>query len=90
MGISLPKAQPMSVCGGSQGARTHAPDIILRDFAWVGLGVSHRFASQKFQLDKPIPPPLQRKPPMFFVYAALGAVVAVITLAIMRARKSDD
>lgn len=26
---------------------------------------------------------------MFFVYAALGAVVSVITLLIMRARKSD-
>jgi len=27
---------------------------------------------------------------MFFVYAALGAVVSVITLVILRARKSDD
>lgn len=26
---------------------------------------------------------------MFFIYAAVGAVVSVITLMIMRARKSD-
>lgn len=27
---------------------------------------------------------------MFFVYAALGAVVSVITLLVMRARKGSD